>query len=218
MPRYVALLRGINVGGRNRVAMADLRLLAETLGHTEVATYIQSGNVLFTSPDTDCGAIADVLEQAIAQSLAVRPAVVVLSRADLARVIADNPFPDETNPKCLHAIFRRRDLAPEAVAAVGEAQRRARAKGSRDEAVPVGRALFLRTPDGLGRSELAAQLARSAVQADGTARNWSTVTRLMAMLDSGPQVKPPRVKPPRSKRPGQTSPPLIAANPVYDRR
>jgi uncharacterized protein (DUF1697 family) len=186
MPRYVALLRGINVGGRNRVAMADLRLLTETLGHTEVATYIQSGNVLFTSPDTDCGAIADVLEQAIARSPTVRPAVVVLSRADLARVIADNPFPDETNPRCLHAIFRRRDLAPEAVAAVEEAQRRARAKGSRDEAVPVGRALFLHTPDGLGRSELAAQLARSAVQADGTARNWSTVTRLMAMLDSGP--------------------------------
>ena len=188
MPRYVALLRGINLGRRNRVAMADLRLLTETLGHTEVATYIQSGNVLFTSPDTDCGAIADVLEQAIARSLTVRPAVVVLSRADLARVIADNPFPDETNPRCLHAIFRRLDLAPEAIAAVERAQQRARAKGSRDEAVPIGRALFLHTPDGLGRSELAAQLARPGVPADGTARNWATVTRLMALLDAGPEV------------------------------
>jgi uncharacterized protein (DUF1697 family) len=74
MPGYVALLRGINVGGRNRVAMADLRQLTEALGHTEVATYIQSGNVLFASPDTDCGVLADVLEQAIARSLAVRPA------------------------------------------------------------------------------------------------------------------------------------------------
>jgi uncharacterized protein (DUF1697 family) len=185
MPRYVALLRGINVGRRNRVAMADLRQLTEALGHTEVATYIQSGNVLFTSPDTDCGALADALEQAIARSRTVRPAVVVLSRADLAQVIADNPFPDEADPRCLHAVFRRLDLAPEAVAAVEAAQQRARAKGSRDEAVPVGRALFLRTPDGLGRSELAAQLARSGAQADGTARNWATVTRLMAMLDSG---------------------------------
>ena len=161
MPRYVALLRGINLGSRNRVAMADLRRLTEALGHTEVATYIQSGNVLFTSPDTDCGALADALEQAIARSLAVRSAVVVLSRADLAQVVADNPFPDEANPRCLHAVFRRLDLAPEAIAAVEEAQQRARAKGSRDEAVPVGRALFLHTPDGLGRSELAAQLARS---------------------------------------------------------
>jgi uncharacterized protein (DUF1697 family) len=185
MPRYVALLRGINLGSRNRVAMADLRQLTEGLGHAEVVTYIQSGNVLFTSADTDCGALADALEQAIARSLAVRSAVVVLSRGDLARVIADNPFPDEADPRCLHAVFRRQALTSGAVAAVEEAQRRARAKGSRDEAVPVGRALFLRTPDGLGRSELAAQLARSGVQADGTARNWTTVTRLMAMLDSG---------------------------------
>jgi len=188
MPRYVALLRGINLGGRNRVAMADLRQLTEALGHTEVATYINSGNVVFTSPDTDCGALADALEQAIARSLAVRPAVVVLSRADLAQVIADNPFPDEVNPRCLHAVFRRLDLAPDAIAAVEEAQQRARAKGSRDEAVPVGRALFLHTPDELGRSELAAQLSRSGVQADGTARNWATVTRLAAMLEAGDEA------------------------------
>jgi len=168
--------------------MADLRQLAEALGHTEVATYIQSGNVLFTSPETDCGLLADALEEAIAGNLTVRPAVVVLSRADLAQVIADNPFPDEANPKCLHAIFRRLDLAPEAIAAVEGARQRARAKGSRDEAVPVGRALFLRTPDGLGRSELAAQLARAGVPADGTARNWSTVTRLLSLLDDSAQV------------------------------
>jgi uncharacterized protein (DUF1697 family) len=182
MPRYVALLRGINVGGRNRVAMADLRQLTKALGHAEVATYIQSGNVLFSSPDTDRGGLADALEREIAGSLAVRPAVVVLSEADLAQVIADNPFPDVPDPRCLHAVFRRRDFAPDAIAAIAEAQQRARAKGSRDEAVAVGRALFLSTPDGLGRSELAAQLARSGVQADGTARNWATVTRLMSML------------------------------------
>ena len=109
----------------------------------------------------------------------------MLTKADLAQVIADNPFPDEVNPRCRHAILRRQDLAPEAIAAVEGAQQRARAKGSRDEAVPVGRALFLRTPDGIGRSELAVQLARSSVPADGTARNWATVTRLAAMLDSG---------------------------------
>jgi uncharacterized protein (DUF1697 family) len=194
MPRYVALLRGINLGGRNRVAMADLRRLTEALGHTEVATYINSGNVVFTSPDTDCGALADDLERAIAESLAVRPAVVVLSKADLAQVIADNKSPDEPDPRRLHAVFRRLHLAPEAIAAVAEARQRARAKGSRDEAVPVGRALFLHTPGGLGRSELAAQLSRSGVQADGTARNWATVTRLAAMLEAGHQVRP---SPPR---------------------
>ena len=183
MPRYVALLRGINVGGRNMVAMADLRQVVASLGHTEVATYIQSGNIVFTSPDASVPGLADALEQQIARSLAVQPAVVVLSRADLAQVIADNPFPQEASPKCLHAVFRRHDMTPEALAAIAAAQRSARAKGSRDEAIVVGRTLFLRTPDGLGRSELAAQLARSSAQAAGTARNWATVTRLMAMLD-----------------------------------
>ena len=183
MPRYVALLRGINVGGRNRVAMADLRQLTEALGHTEVATYIQSGNLLFASPDTDCGALADALEQEIARSLTVRPAVVVLSRDDLARVIADNPFPAESNPKALHAVFHRQPLADETIADVAAAEQKARAKGSPDEAAVVGSTLFMRTPDGLGRSELAAQLARSVTKTSGTARNWATVNRLLEMLD-----------------------------------
>ena len=59
MPRYVALLRGINVGGRNKVAMAELRRVAESLGHTEVVTYIQSGNLVFTSPNTSVADLAD---------------------------------------------------------------------------------------------------------------------------------------------------------------
>jgi uncharacterized protein (DUF1697 family) len=184
--RYVALLRGINVGGRNKVAMADLRQVAESLGHTEVATYIQSGNLVFTSTgDNTAGladALADALEQEIARSLAVRPAVVVLSRADLAQVIADNPFPGESNPKALHAVFHRGPLTDSTIAAVADAEQKAQAKGSRDEAAVVGCTLFMRTPDGLGRSELAAQLARSVTKTAGTARNWATVNRLLEML------------------------------------
>ena len=107
MCRYLALLRGINVGGRNKVSMTDLREVAASLGHTEVTTYIQSGNLLFTSPEKDVTSLADALEAEIASRLGVRPAVVVLSGRELAQVIADNPFPAETNPKCLHAVFRR---------------------------------------------------------------------------------------------------------------
>ncbi len=181
--RYVALLRGINLGGRNRVSMADLRQVAESLGHTEVATYIQSGNLVFSSPDESAIGLADALEQEIARSIGVRSAVVVVSRADLAQVIADNPFPAESNPKCLHAVFLREEMSAGAIAAIADAEQKARAKGSPDEAVVVGRTLFLRTPDGFGRSALAAQLARVGSQAAGTARNWATVTRLMDMLD-----------------------------------
>jgi uncharacterized protein (DUF1697 family) len=97
-------------------------------------------------------------------------------------VIKDNPFPDEANPKGLHAVFRRDAVDSDGIATVAAAAQRARDSGSRDDAVVVGRTLFLRTPDGLGRSDLAARLARSSVQSAGTARNWATVTKLMAML------------------------------------
>jgi len=183
MPRYLALLRGINVGGRNKVAMADLRDVAAAVGLADATTYIQSGNLLFSCDGADTAALADLLEREIASRLNVRPAVVVLSRGELKQVIADNPYPEETNPKCLHAVFHRDEVGPDHVAALAAAVQRARATGSRDDAAVVGRTLFLRTPDGYGRSELAAQLTRSSAATAGTARNWSTVTKLMDMLD-----------------------------------
>lgn len=182
MPRYLALLRGINVGGHKKIAMADLREVAAALGHTDVATYIQSGNVVFSSTATDVTSLADALEQEVAARLGVRAAVVVVSEAELAQVIADNPFPDETNHKCLHAVFRRDEVSKTDIDVVALAVRRARDSGSRDDALAIGRTLYLRTPDGLGRSELAARLSRSKVQSAGTARNWATVTKLMEML------------------------------------
>jgi len=127
-------------------------------------------------------------EAAIAENLDVQPSVVVLSRAELAQVVADNPFPHESNPKHLHAVLRGDDPDSETLAAIAAAQRRATEKGSPDESRVVGRTLFLRTPDGMGRSELAAQLARSGrardTSASGTARNWATVTKLLALLDA----------------------------------
>jgi uncharacterized protein (DUF1697 family) len=144
MPTHIALLRGINVGGRNRVAMAHLREVVLGLGHTEVATYIQSGNVVFTSEQADTATIAAALERAIAEHLGVRPTVVVLTCAELARVVADNPFPDEPNPRWVHAIFRNGPLGPDEPA-VAPAQQRARDQGSDHEARVVGNTLFLHT-------------------------------------------------------------------------
>lgn len=171
MPTHVALLRGINVGGRARVAMADLRSLVESLGHTDVATYVQSGNVVFTAASAD----ADALSAAIEDRLGVSCAVVVLSRDELARVVAANPFPDEKDGKRLHAVFSSGEPDAAVVAAAN-----AKAAGG-DEARIVGGTLYMHTPDGLGRSKLAAELARRGAK-DGTARNWTTVTKLLAML------------------------------------
>jgi len=179
---HIALLRGINVGGRNKVAMADLRAVVAGLGHADVVTYIQSGNVVFTSGESDAEALATALEEAIAGSLGVKPAVVVLSRDDLARAVRDNPYPDEPNPKLVHAVFFRRQVPAGAADAIEAGQRRAAERGGgQDDARIVGGTVFLHTPGGFGRSELALfLLGRSASPvAAGTARNWSTVTKLL---------------------------------------
>jgi uncharacterized protein (DUF1697 family) len=186
VPTHVALLRGINVGGRNKVAMADLRTVVSSLGHTDVTTYIQSGNVIFTAAGgAEPAALAADLERAVAATLEVSPRVVVVSRDELARVVRDNPYPDEPNPKAVHAIFLTGDPGPQTTEAIAAAQRAAAGKGSRDTAQLAGRTLYLHTPDGFGRSELAAQLSRAGRPGDtGTGRNWATVTKLLAMCDS----------------------------------
>jgi uncharacterized protein (DUF1697 family) len=185
MPSHVALLRGINVGGNNKVAMADLRGVVASLGHTDVSTYIQSGNVLFTAQETDTDALAAGLRRAIEQSFGLRLHVVVLSRAELAQVISDNPYRAEPNPRYVHVIFFSAEHGQQLRESVAAAERKAAEKGGRDEVTAAGRALFLHTPDGYGRSELGARLARgSGPLADGTARNWATVTKLLALCDA----------------------------------
>lgn len=186
VPTHVALLRGINVGGRNKLAMADLRRVVASLGHTDASTYIQSGNVVFTAADPDASSeqLADGTEAAIAGQLGREVPVVVVSGDDLREVVRSNPFSKERDPKALHAVFCRSAAGPDQVAAVASAVERARAKGSRDDARVMGRVVYLRTPEGLGRSQLAAQLNRRGQSAlpVGTARNWATVTTLLQLV------------------------------------
>ena len=189
MRTHVALLRGINVLGRNKVSMAELRQVVASLGHGDVVSYIQSGNVVFTAakPDADLTALADALEIAIADQLAVHPAVVLLARRELTQVVCDNPFRDEEDHRLLHAVFLRDAPSPKGVASVAAAVERARSKESRDDARVVGRTLYLWTPDGFARSILRSELSRggrhSTPMQGGTARNWRTVTTLVSLLE-----------------------------------
>jgi uncharacterized protein (DUF1697 family) len=186
MPTHIALLRGINVGGHNKVSMTDLRQVFGSLGHIEVATYIQSGNVVFTPGGTGTGLAnaehAAALEQAIASATGVSPKVVVLTAGELQQVIRDNPFPGEPNPRYVHAVFYPDGPGPDADSVAG-VQRQVAERGSRDDAQVRGRTLYLHTPDGFGRSELAnLLLARSrGAGVTGTARNWATVTKLASL-------------------------------------
>jgi uncharacterized protein (DUF1697 family) len=192
MASHVALLRGINVGGRNKVPMAELREVVTALGHTGVTTYIQSGNVLFTTADTDNAKLAAALETAIEDRFGLWSSVVVLSRDELAEVLAANPYSDEPNPRLVHVVFRNAEPPPEVRDRIEAAAKAAAAKGSRDTAHSAGRALYLHTPDGFGRSELAQNLMRIMTPPSkqkkqpalaATARNMATATKLLSLCE-----------------------------------
>ena len=191
MATHVALLRGINVGGRNKVPMADLREVVTSLGHTGVTTYIQSGNVLFTTDSASTSELASALESAITDRFGIWASVVVLSRDDLARALRDNPYPDEPNPKLVHVVFLNAEPPAGLLDRIAAVQSAAAAKGSHDTVTAIGHALFVHTPDGFGNSDLAQSLFRiisppakeKRTGLAATARNWATATKLLALCD-----------------------------------
>jgi uncharacterized protein (DUF1697 family) len=164
--------------------MPALREVVESLGHADVSTYIQSGNVLFTTRKKDRAKLAAEMERAIEKELAVSSRVVVLSRGDLEQVVADNPYPKEKNHKAVHAVFLTGKPEKELVERVKAVEQEVGAKGSRDSATFVDTTLYLHTPDGYGTSDLAKkvmQFSRPRTVFTGTARNWATVTNLLEL-------------------------------------
>jgi uncharacterized protein (DUF1697 family) len=186
MPTHVALLRGVNVGGGGKLAMADLRQLLSSLGHADVATYIQSGNVVFTPSHSDSAGLASELRSAIADRFGIDTPVIVVTKAELAGVINSNPYVDEPNPRYVHVVFLPAEPDQAGRDQIIRAEERVRSQGSRDEAALIGRTLYVHTPDGFGTSELAKTLLakRASPAVAGTARNWNTVTKLLTLCDS----------------------------------
>ncbi|MEJ8278655.1 DUF1697 domain-containing protein [Pseudonocardia spirodelae] len=182
MRTHVALLRGINVGGSGKVPMAELRrLLGEEFD--DVATYIASGNVVL-STDRDDGTVATTVAEVLRTGFAVPRPVVVLGRDEYAAAVDANPFPQVTEPKELHAVFRAAPPGDDERARIDAAVAAERAKGGAGEAAVVGRVVYLHLPGGIGRSELGARLSARTRAADegGTARNWATVLKLRDLL------------------------------------
>jgi uncharacterized protein (DUF1697 family) len=188
MATHVALVRGINVGGKNKVPMTGLREVVTSLGHTGVTTYIQSGNVLFTTARDDTAKLASALGAAITQAFGVKSSVVVLSREELIRILDANPYADEPNPKLVHVVFLDGELPAGVLDRIKAAQSASAAKGSRDTITAIGPALYLHTPDGFGTSELSQAVFRiigppAKASVAATARNWSTSTKLLALCE-----------------------------------
>jgi uncharacterized protein (DUF1697 family) len=173
--RYVALLRGVNVGGHNRVAMSDLRELLGSLGHSDITTYLQSGNAVFTSPRDDPAGLASEMERQIARDLGLRATVLVWSRDELAAVVDGNPFAT-TDPKRLHVAFLAAAPDDGWLSAIDPRQYEP------DEFKLGDRVLYLWYPNGLSGSRLTDQFWRG-LKVPATDRNWRTVTKLFSLAD-----------------------------------
>jgi uncharacterized protein (DUF1697 family) len=171
------LLRGINLGSRNRIAMPDLRQRLEEAGMDEVGTYLQSGNVVVSS-DASPEALARDCERVIEGAFGLEIPVVVRTRDELAAVVKRNPLEDvATNPKRYQVSFLSAELDPAVV------EKLAAAVADTERFVAAGRELYAWHPDGVARSKLWNTLAGKGLGVTATARNWTTVTKLLEMAD-----------------------------------
>lgn len=181
MTSWIALLRGINVGGNRRLPMADLRDLLVGLGHSGARTYIVSGNAWFTTDRTDREGLRTEIEAAIEARFGFAVAVVLRTLDELAHVVAANPFPAAVKePSRFYAIFLSTDPAPERLAAIDP-----------DVAAPDvfaagDRVVYAWYRNGLQASRLAGLLTDRGLGVTATARNWNTVTKLVELARPDP--------------------------------
>jgi uncharacterized protein (DUF1697 family) len=179
-PRIAALLRGVNVGGRNKIPMAELRGLAAELGFLDVATHLQSGNVVFRAPGTEPEQAATAIEAAIARRLGLNIAVLARNGEELERIVSAHPLADvASNPSRMLVVFLSEPIERELVAQVQEEQ------FSPDRFVAAGREIYVWAPNGVSETKLTyAFWEKHLGGVTATARNWNTVQRLREMTQA----------------------------------
>ena len=176
MSRVVALLRGVNVGGKS-LSMSDLREAAGDLGYGPVATYIQSGNVIVDAGGDDPATVAAALAGAIESALGVRVPVIARSREQLEAIVAANPYPEAAaaDPRFVLVGFLGGEPDRDGIPALaGRAT-------EREDLTVAGNEVYLSCPDGFGRSKLGNDAVERALGVTSTIRNWRTVLKLLEL-------------------------------------
>jgi uncharacterized protein (DUF1697 family) len=174
----IALLRGINVGGKKKVSMGDLRALFDELEAEDVRTHLQSGNVVFKSVLRDTELI-DRVEKAIARELGLKVTVVVRTKAQLAKVVANNPFAEKVKEQAkLHVAFLAAAPARDSVRGLDPTY------GAPDEFRLAGREIYLYYPNGYGRTKINNAYFERKLGVAATTRNWNTVTKLAELANA----------------------------------
>jgi len=179
-PTHVALLRGINVGGKHIIPMKSLASLFESSGCSRVATYIQSGNVVFTADAALVTRLATDLPKLIGRTFGFEPVVVIRTRTAFAKVVRNNPFlATGIDTATLHVGF---------LAAKPSAKRIAKLDPDRspgDAFAVRGREIYFHLPNGMGRTKLTSAYLDSALGTTCTARNWRTTLKIAELLGVG---------------------------------
>lgn len=179
MAVLAAFIRGINVGGRGMLPMASLRALCEKLGYESVATYVQSGNVVFRAGAKEAARAAGRIEGAIEKVHGFRPTVVARTVEQVRAVVGANPFAGRQGVEGgrLLVMFLSAPATAEAARAI-----RTLSKGP-EELVLVGEELFMHLPNGVSGSKVSMAAVEKALGVPATGRNWNTVTKVLAMAE-----------------------------------
>lgn len=180
MNTYLGILRGINVGGKNRLKMSDLKALCEKLGFESVETYVQSGNLVFKSMETETDQIAERLERGLYNEWGLEVPVLVFSKADWGKVIEENPFlrDPNKNPDWFHVTFLAK---PSPV----EGEQNWGSHIGEGEAIEVfSKAVYLYCPNGYAKTKLHNGYLEKALKVKATTRNWKTTLQLYKLATS----------------------------------
>ena len=173
----VALLRGVNVAGRSKLAMADLRAVLTAAGLGEARTHLQSGNVILTPASGNLAGLSTAIEIAIADGCGLGIRVIVRTREQLEAIVEGNPFLEPgTKPVTLHSVFL--ESVPESDRVSGLDPDRS----PPDRFSVAGQNIYVHYPGGSGRSKLGLDYFEKKLGVAGTARNWNTVISLLGML------------------------------------
>jgi uncharacterized protein (DUF1697 family) len=179
MPVIICMLRAVNVGGHNKVPMAELRTLCAGLKLRDAQTYVQSGNVVFKTAERDLDALAKRLQKAIERKLGCCPEVILRTTAEMKNAINRNPFAKrkDIEPNKFLITFLGAEPTPQARAEAMQLE------VGREEMKIIGRELYMYFPDGLARPKITWGTVERKLKVPGTARNWNTVNKLLEMAE-----------------------------------
>ncbi len=179
MAVIISMLRGVNVGGHNKIKMDALRALYESLKLRDPQTYVQSGNVIFRTEERDLVLLTRRIQNGIEQTFGFRPDVIVRTTSELSDVIAKNPFARRRgiDPSKLLITFLASDPDTEARDKV------LRIKTEPEELRIVGRELYIYFPNGMARPKLSWAVIQKTLKTSGTGRNWNSVTKLLEIAE-----------------------------------